>query len=281
MGLASFFAKFFGRKGSQPEQVVVDAPSIPQQREALLAPQSVLAPDPAKFADAFHDQLATQAEAHRQLSGLLTSLTTSLDALPQLARQQGQVLETILENTARARHRDQAFEKNLMLLNDGAQHQTQVLGLVQQQLDLNHEVSLRVADSLRETAGALTTFAATSDRQVKAIELLAQSTQRRVTHAERLEKAMQFWMAVVAAICTLALIYAIYAATRGPVVIAVPQPVAVQPPAPVVPPPAAVVPPPAPAVAPETPAPSPKPVEVTAPAPVVLPAALGTKPAGS
>ncbi len=176
----------------------------------------------------FRDQLSTQAHTQAHLDNVVASLSTTLNALPQLARQQGQVLDVLVEDAARARHRDQTLERSLVHLSEGSDRQTQVLGLIQQQLDLNHEVSVRVAESLRETAGAISTFAATSERQSRALELLAQSTQRRVAQSDRLEKALQFWLAIVGAICMLALVYAIWAATRGPVIIAVPaiEPVA-------------------------------------------------------
>lgn len=201
----------------------------------------------------FRDQLSTQATSQAHLNTLLSSLSTTLNALPQLARQQGQVLEVLVEDAARSRHRDQTLERSLVHLSEGSDRQTQVLGLVQQQLDLNHEVSLRVAESLRETASAITTFAATSERQSRALDLLAQSTQRRVAQSDRLEKALQFWLAIVGAICTLALVYAIWAATRGPVIIAIPTapvvaaPVIAPSPAPV------IVPPTTPPVEPQSP----------------------------
>ena len=244
MGIGSFISRIFKR---QPPSV---APTeVIAERSVQVYQQHPSEPlDSNRLLVEFRDQLSTQAESQRQLTTLLTSLSTTLDALPQLARQQAQVLETLLEHSARSRHRDQTFERGLTQLTEGSHQTTQVLGLVQQQLDLNHEVSLRVADSLRETAGALSTFAATSDRQSRAIENLALSTQRRVAQSDRLEKAMQFWLVVVAVICTLALLYAIWAASRGPVVIAIPPaPVVSTPvvPAPVVPAPASQVPVPA------------------------------------
>ncbi|MCX5664137.1 MAG: hypothetical protein NTY97_05485, partial [Planctomycetota bacterium] len=54
-------------------------------------------------------------------------------------------------------------------------------------------------------------------------------TQRRVAQSDRLEKAIQFWLFVVAGICTLALVYAIWAASRGPMIIAYPPPPVVAP----------------------------------------------------
>lgn len=225
MAIWSFIRRIFGSKQEHvaPTEIVVERTIEPRSVERYQG-TSHRPIDGETLLMQFRDQLTTQAQSHQQLNTLLGTLTTTLNALPQLARQQGQVLETLIEGAARARHRDQAIERNLVQLSEGSDRQTQVLGLVQQQLDLNHEVSLRVAESLRETASAISTFALTSDRHSRALENLAQATQRRVTQADRLEKALQFWLAVVAAICTLALLYAIWAATRGPVVIAIPAP---------------------------------------------------------
>ncbi len=252
MSLRTFLWRIFGRP---PERVEPTEVIVREQRELIAhhpAHHTPTAPiDGEHLLVQFRDQLSTHAESQTHLNTLLSSLATTLNALPQLARQQGQVLEVLVEDAARSRHRDQTLERSLVHLSEGSDRQTQVLGLVQQQLDLNHEVSLRVAESLRETSSAITTFAATSERQSRALELLAQSTQRRVAQSDRLEKALQFWLAIVGAICTLALVYAIWAATRGPVIIAIPAaplgpaPVAVQPaviqpptPGPVVVPPA-------------------------------------------
>lgn len=202
----------------------------------------------------FRDQLTSQAQSQQQLTTLLASLNTTLHALPQLARQQGQVLETLVEGAVRARQRDQTIERSLTHLTEGADRQTQVLGLVQQQLDLNHEISLRVAESLRETAGALGTFAVTSYRHARALETLAQSTQRRVAQSDRLEKSLQWWIAVIAFICTLALVYSIWAATRGPVIIAMPVQASAQP-APTAVPSLAPTPSPSPSPSPQQPNP--------------------------
>ena len=176
------------------------------------------------------------------LAALTGTIAATLEAVPRLAQQSAHAVEALADAAARSRQRDQAIERGIVRLSESSAQQTQVLGLVQQQLDLNHEVSLRVAESLRESSSALTTFAATSERQVKAIEALASSTQQRVRQSDRLERALQFWMGVIAVICVLALIYALWAATRGPVIIAVPQPA---PPvaAPAVPTPVPTVPP--------------------------------------
>ncbi len=257
MSLRTFFWRIFGRAPAQsaPTEIVVRSPE--EERPHEVVHQQAVPIDGNHLLVQFREQLSTQALSQTHLNTLLSSLSTTLNALPQLARQQGQVLEVLVADAARARHRDQTIERSLVHLSEGSDRQTQVLGLVQQQLDLNHEVSIRVAESLRETASAITTFATASERQSRALEVLAQSTQRRVAQSDRLEKALQFWLAIVGAICTLALVYAIWAATRGPVIIAIP-------PAPVAP---VIVPPVTPTVVVPTTTPPPEPNAI----PVVVP----------
>lgn len=164
----------------------------------------------------FRDELRTHHEVQSELAGLIRELHAPMRALPELARQQGGLMETLVDQSSRSRSRDQAIERSLHQLTEGAARQTQVLGLVQQQLDLNHETSIRVSDSLRDTASALGAFAATTDRQTRALEALAESTRRRLAQSERLERTLQFWLLVVSGLATLILLYALWAAMRVP-----------------------------------------------------------------
>lgn len=164
----------------------------------------------------FRDQLRSHHAVQSELATLIRDLHAPMRALPELARQQGGLMETLVDQSSRHRSRDQAIERSLQQLTDGASRQTQVLGLVQQQLDLNHETSIRVSDSLRDTASALGAFAATTDRQTRALEALAESTRRRLAQSERLERTLQFWLLVVSGLATLILLYALWAAMRVP-----------------------------------------------------------------
>lgn len=164
----------------------------------------------------FRDELRTHHAVQSELASLIRELHAPMRALPELARQQGGLMETLVDQSSRSRSRDQAIERSLHQLTEGAARQTQVLGLVQQQLDLNHETSIRVSDSLRDTASALGAFAATTDRQTRALEALAESTRRRLAQSERLERTLQFWLLVVSGLATLILLYALWAAMRVP-----------------------------------------------------------------
>jgi hypothetical protein len=164
----------------------------------------------------FRDELKSHHAVQSELASLIRDLHAPMRALPELARQQGGLMETLVDQSSRHRSRDQAIERSLQQLTEGAARQTQVLGLVQQQLDLNHETSIRVSDSLRDTASALGAFAATTDRQTRALEALAESTRRRLAQSERLERTLQFWLLVVSGLATLILLYALWAAMRVP-----------------------------------------------------------------
>lgn len=164
----------------------------------------------------FRDELRTHHQVQSELATLIRDMAGPMRALPELARQQSGLMETLVDQSSRHRSRDQAIERSLVQLTEGANRQTQVLGLVQQQLDLNHETSVRVADSLRDTASALSAFAATTDRQTRALEALAESTRRRLAQSERLERSLQFWLLVVAGLATIILLYALWAALRVP-----------------------------------------------------------------
>lgn len=164
----------------------------------------------------FRDELKSHHAVQSELASLIRDLHAPMRALPELARQQGGLMETLVDQSSRSRSRDQAIERSLHQLTEGAARQTQVLGLVQQQLDLNHETSIRVSDSLRDTASALGAFAATTDRQTRALEALAESTRRRLAQSERLERTLQFWLLVVSGLATLILLYALWAAMRVP-----------------------------------------------------------------
>lgn len=207
-------------EGAPQQEVIDSAPvqSMPVIRHAESNGHTIDLPAELRT------QVAEHARSQQQLQAMLATLSNTMQAMPQLAKQQAQVLETLLDQSARARQRDQTMERNLTQLVDGADRQTQTLGLVQQQLDLNHEVSLRVADSLKEVSGAIGTFATSSERQSRALESLVQATQRRVAQSDRLERSLQFWLAAVALICTVAMLYGVWSASKGPVVIAMPVP---------------------------------------------------------
>lgn len=162
----------------------------------------------------FESQLTAQADVNRRLGELVRQLDGTLGTLPELARQQVRLVDTLASEAARAKDRDAALTRGLKDLGDGAERQTQVLGLVQQQLDLHYETSRRVADILGEARTALGAFSATSERHARSIESLAEATRRRTIQSDRLERRLQLWLVVTTALSTTALVYALVVALR-------------------------------------------------------------------
>ena len=177
-------------------------------------PDSELAPGTLALVEDFRSHLKSHAQSQENLSQMLTSVSATLHALPELARQQGRVLETLMEAAARARQRDQSVERSLVQLSEGAERQTQVLGLVQQQLDLNHETAIHVSDSLRDLSLALGALSSNSERHTRAIEALAETTRKRTDQSDRLEKRLQVWLIVVASIGTAAVLAVMWQANQ-------------------------------------------------------------------
>ena len=124
------------------------------------------------------------------------------------------MVDTLIDQAQRAKDRDAALTRGLKELGEGSDRQTQVLGLVQQQLDLHSETSSRVAEILGEARTALGAFSATSERHARSIESLAEATRRRTIQSDRLERRLQLWLVVTTALSTTALVYALVVALR-------------------------------------------------------------------
>ncbi|MFZ9689447.1 MAG: hypothetical protein ACO3DS_06375, partial [Phycisphaerales bacterium] len=127
-------------------QPATDAAARPQEQAIEVHRAEPI--QPLEVMQQFESQLATQADVNRRLGELVRQLDGTLAALPEMARQQVRMVDTLVDQAARAKDRDAALTRGLKELGEGADRQTQVLGLVQQQLDLHYETSRRVAGIL-------------------------------------------------------------------------------------------------------------------------------------
>lgn len=189
-----------------------DAPSAAAERSIEVHQAEPI--KPAEVMQQFETQLASQADVNRRLGELIRQLDGTLSALPEMARQQARLVDTLIDQAQRAKDRDAALTRGLKELGEGSDRQTQVLGLVQQQLDLHSETSSRVAEILGEARTALGAFSATSERHARSIESLAEATRRRTIQSDRLERRLQLWLIVTTALSTTALVYALVVALR-------------------------------------------------------------------
>jgi hypothetical protein len=101
---------------SAPAQEVIDpAPmqSMPVIRHAQTDSPTIDLPAELRA------QVAEHARSQQQLQAMLGTLANTMHAMPQIATQQAQVLETLLDQSVRARQRDQTIERNLTQLTEG------------------------------------------------------------------------------------------------------------------------------------------------------------------
>ncbi len=189
-----------------------------QELEPLAHPgpkaQGDFAPQPPE-AELVVRALQSAAASSANLASVAERLVPALDGLPDLVRHQGRATEAILQLTNQARDRDALLAKALSEFEQGAERQTQLLRLIQQQLDLNHVTNTSVAEGLRDASIALGAYAGTSERHTRAIESLLEATRRRTRKADQMERSLQTWMIVTTGLATACLCYSLFLAYRS------------------------------------------------------------------
>lgn len=187
-----------GNAGVQPSVDLLQAGS-PATGGAILTPGEAIS------------VLATQS----RLASAAENLVPALQGIPELVRHQSKATEAILHLTTQARDRDALLANALSEFERGADRQSQLLHLIQQQLDLNQVTNTTVAESLRDASIALGAYAGTSERHTRAIEALLEATRRRTRRADQMEHSLQTWMIITTALCTACLAYSMYLAYRS------------------------------------------------------------------
>jgi uncharacterized coiled-coil protein SlyX len=104
------------------------------------------------------------------------------------------------------RQRDDHVEKTLARITQGVEQQRDVMSLVQQQLDLNHESAMKVADGVTTLANAVVQLQSTTDRSSAALQGLLEKTTERDAGVQKLHTALQNWMLFVAIISCMTLV---------------------------------------------------------------------------
>jgi hypothetical protein len=121
-----------------------------------------------------------------------------MGALPELVRQQTRLADLVAQQLMHTRQRDDQVEKTLARITQGVEQQRDVMGLVQQQLDLNHEGAMKVADGVTTLANAVVHLQATTDRSSSALQGLLERTTERDAGIQKLHTSLQNWMLFVA-----------------------------------------------------------------------------------
>ncbi len=188
----------------------------PAASGSLAAPNVARAVEPSESdAGPVVRALQSAATSSAALAAVAERLVPALDGLPELVHHQSRATEAILQLTGQARDRDALLAKALTEFEQGADRQTQLLRLIQQQLDLNHVTNTSVAEGLRDASIALGAYAGTSERHTRAIESLLEATRRRTRKADQMERSLQTWMIVTTGLATACLAYSLFLAYRS------------------------------------------------------------------
>lgn len=146
----------------------------------------------------FRAFLDLQDQRQQELARVVSTLPQSMGALPELVRQQTRLADLVAQQLMHTRQRDDQVEKTLARITQGVEQQRDVMGLVQQQLDLNHEGAMKVADGVTTLANAVVHLQATTDRSSTALQGLLERTTERDAGIQKLHTALQNWMLFVA-----------------------------------------------------------------------------------
>ncbi|MFM8643201.1 MAG: hypothetical protein ACKOEP_10275 [Phycisphaerales bacterium] len=169
--LASIRALFVGQD---------DAPAAPRRVGTGGRLDTSAAPVPAdsqelvSMARDFRTFLDLQEQRQQELARVVATLPQSMGALPELVRQQ-----------------------------------TRLADLVAQQLDLNHEGAMKVADGVTTLAGAVVQLQETSDRGSVALQRILERTADRDAGVQKLHATLQNWMLFVAILSCMTLVGAV------------------------------------------------------------------------
>ena len=187
----------------------------------------------------FRAFLDLQDQRQQELARVVAALPQTMGALPELVRQQTRLADLVAQQLMHTRQRDDQVEKTLARITQGVEQQRDVMGLVQQQLDLNHESAMKVADGVTTLANAVVHLQATTDRSSSALQGLLERTADRDAGIQKLHTSLQNWMLFVSILGCMTLFGGVilaWIALEGPrppqPATAVPVPAAVAPPAP-------------------------------------------------
>ena len=160
----------------------------------------------------FRAFLDLQEQRQQELARVVAALPQSMGALPELVRQQTRLGDLVAQQLMLTRQRDDQVEKTLARITQGVEQQRDVMGLVQQQLDLNHESALKVADGVTTLAGAVVQLQETTDRSAQALQRLLDRTSERDAGVQRLHSTLQKWMLFIAILTCMTLVGAVFLA---------------------------------------------------------------------
>ena len=202
------------------KRIFVGAPDAGPASDSLPATERAM-PDASAVADALislAEHLRRDGEERRSMLPLLERLPENLQSLPEIARQQARLGEAIGGALVQQKLRDQSIEEILRRIAEGVGNQTSTFGLVQQQLDLNHQAAQRVADGVTSLSQGVGELSTGQRRNADALQAIVDQAAQRDAAMQRLAERLQVWLVFCTAIAAgslLACLLLAWALLRG------------------------------------------------------------------
>ncbi|MBT8484546.1 MAG: hypothetical protein HKO59_15015 [Phycisphaerales bacterium] len=150
------------------------------------------------------DHLDRQTERTDQLVGLMDNVPQALEALPEINRQNARLLEALHEHLGQTKRREEALNSTLSTITETTGRQTDVLGLIQQQLDVNNSSSAQFTDALGDLRHALTDLATSNQRSTGVLERISAAAVERESELAASLARTQRWTLAAIICCGLA-----------------------------------------------------------------------------
>ena len=147
--------------------------------------------------------LEGQADRTDRLLDVLETLPRSLDALPEITRQNARLHELISDHLEHTRKHDSTLNDTLTGIRQTSAQQTEVLGLLQQHLDADRASTESLLESLGQFRMTLGDLATSNARTADVLARLNDQNERHEQDLARILGATQRWM-IVAICCSAA-----------------------------------------------------------------------------
>ena len=158
------------------------------------------------------EHLDQQAERTDKLLEVMDRLPKSLEPLPEISRQNTCLVEALHDHLSQARDRDAAMKDSLGNLTRSAGRQTEVLGLIQQQLGANHQAAKERAVALARLNDAMNVLANSNNRTGDLISEMVRADEKRQGELAGMLGRTHKWVIATLACCAAASVTALVVA---------------------------------------------------------------------
>jgi len=195
------------RSGDGDSQAIEKRPTNGRLRSG--APSNAQVEEVMSIVRNISSHLESQTRRTDKLIECMERLPNALDALPEINRQNSRLLEIVSDYLTHARQRDDALNDTLSGISNATTRHTEVLGLLQQQLDASGRSTESLASNLDGFKQALAQLAGTNTKTTTILSEMNRAGEKRDAELTRMLNRTQKWMIAAMACCAAASVTAI------------------------------------------------------------------------